>query len=322
MKKILGSIILIAVSGTAILIMKSKNQIDSINFIPEPLYDKTESYSTNIPNRHGTGDETDIYYPLTSESNKDSFPVALFLQGLKVDKSNYSNFANIVASYGFIVIVPNHFQDIPQFKKPVLMPETSQIENVLSFVEKENLKIDSPIRGKLDLEKFTLLGHSAGGSVGLTVVDGDCTPVFCNSEFDRPSELLGGAFFGTSRINFLTKEFLLNKNDRIPVALLQGSKDGVVLNERTRKTYDLIKDPPKVLVTIFGTNHFGITNTDNLERRENIPELEQKVATETIARWSALFLRGVALNDKKVKDYIFEMGGKKDINIELISEQE
>ena len=132
---------------------------------PKPLYENIATYTTTIPNRYGTVDKTDIYYPILSSSNKKTLPVALMLQGTLVDKSDYSNFANIVASYGFVVVIPNHFQTVPQCDKPVLVSETSQVENFVNFVKKENSNPDSPIKGLLDDKKLALLGHSHGGAL-------------------------------------------------------------------------------------------------------------------------------------------------------------
>ena len=74
------------------------------------------------------------------------------------------------------------------------------------------------------------------------------------------------------------------------------------------------------MITIEGTNHYGITNEDNLDRRQNIPTLEQEVATETNARWSALFLRATVLDDPDAYDYVFKTGDAQDRNVTVISE--
>lgn len=65
---------------------------------PKHLYEQIETYTTNTPNRYGTADRTDIYYPVLSSS-----------------------------------------------------------------------------------KKLVLLGHSHGGAVGLTAIDGDSSPIFCNA---------------------------------------------------------------------------------------------------------------------------------------------
>jgi len=78
---------------------------------PEPLYENTESFETTMPQNN---DATDIYYPVVKENERRAgkFPIALFLQGGRVDKQYYAKYAHHVASYGFIVVVPNHISTI------------------------------------------------------------------------------------------------------------------------------------------------------------------------------------------------------------------
>ncbi len=73
----------------------------------EPLYLNISNYYVNIPTNN---DSTDIYFPDYLELNRGNraFPFALLLQGANVDKSFYRGFAETVASYGFVVVVPNH----------------------------------------------------------------------------------------------------------------------------------------------------------------------------------------------------------------------
>lgn len=71
-----------------------------------PLYSNINSYETTILS---SGDLADIYFPdLSNETNPDSLPIALLLQGYYVDKIHYSQYASTVASYGFVVVVPNN----------------------------------------------------------------------------------------------------------------------------------------------------------------------------------------------------------------------
>ncbi|MFW5664735.1 MAG: chlorophyllase, partial [Coleofasciculus sp.] len=48
------------------------------------------------------------------------------------------------------------------------------------------------------------------------------------------------------------------------------------------------------------------------------PLLDQDVATETIARWSALFLRSHLLNDTAAFDYLYNSGDDQDENVIVI----
>jgi dienelactone hydrolase len=290
-----------------------------------PQFKEADRYSTTIS---ANNDLADIYYPKSSDisSGKYSFPIVLLLQGALVDKSFYSDYANLVARYGFVVVVPNHFRPSPfnPSAPPNLLSETSQIGAVLSQMAIENTKPTSPIVGFVDTQRLGLLGHSFGGAVGLSAIANQCLTelLLCREPFTRPKELLAGAFFGANLRNPIANEFVPISNDGIAVALIQGDRDGVALPDRAQRTFDNIQTPPKALITVGSANHFGITNINNppgANPDRNTPTLDQAVGIETIARWSALFLRANMLEDRVASDYIYYQGDALDPNVSVTS---
>jgi len=99
-----------------------------------PQFKEAARYSTTIS---ANKDVADIYYPKPSDLNsgKYSGTIVLLLQGALVDKSFYSDYASLVARYGFVVVVPNHFRPSPvnPTSPPSLASETSQIAAVNEF---------------------------------------------------------------------------------------------------------------------------------------------------------------------------------------------
>ncbi len=81
-----------------------------------------------------------------------SFPIALLLQGANVDKAFYSHFARIVATYGFVVVVPNHFTSVLGMKG--LIAQMEQVNDVLAHMVLENSNNTSPVIGILDTKKL------------------------------------------------------------------------------------------------------------------------------------------------------------------------
>lgn len=79
-----------------------------------------------------------------------------------------------------------------------LLPEASQINHVLDFIVAENSNPNSPIADTVDTDNLVLLGHSFGGSVGLSAIDNSCIFPLCEGQFQRPKQLRAGAFFGSS----------------------------------------------------------------------------------------------------------------------------
>ncbi len=313
----------IASASTALIVSVTVQTAKAANFNPAPIYQDFGSYSTTIS---GNNDLADIYFPKPRDltTAKNSFPVALLLQGANVDKSSYSEYASIVARYGFVVVVPNRERAIPERNSTGLFAETSQVDDVLTQIKLENSNPTSPIKDIVDTDKLALLGHSFGGAVGLSFIADICIPPFCQTPFKQRDELVAGAFFGAglsrSRNN---PEFIPINNSGVPIALLKGSIDGITPPFVTDATYDNIQNPPKALISISGANHYGITNTNNPDRPfpdPNVPTIPQDVAVETIARWSGLFLRASVLDDKEAFNYVYSTGDALDKNVTVTSQ--
>ncbi|MDJ0697963.1 MAG: hypothetical protein QNJ49_05735 [Mastigocoleus sp. MO_167.B18] len=293
-------------------------------FSPDPLYKTIGNYSTTIA---VNGDPADIYYPIVPNIAKKTveFPVALMLQGALVDKSDYSNYAAQVASYGFVVVVPNDERSVvnPATGEAFtgLFAQQQQVNDVLNQMVIEDNNPSSPIADIVDTDKLGLLGHSFGGSVGLGALQDDiCLPGICSEDYVQPPELMAGIFYGTSFRDPITNEFLPVNNEDIPTGLIFGNRDSVIQPSSTEETYDEIINPPKALITVDGANHYGITNEDNLIREPSRPTLDQEIAVETIARWSGLFLRAHLLGDSGAFDYVYNTGDTLDPNVDVISQ--
>jgi dienelactone hydrolase len=306
----------IATFSTTVTLSAIALSASAASFTPLPQFSSTGVYSAVNPVNN---DPTDIYFPnpLDLQTSNYSFPVALLLQGALVDKSFYSEYARQVAQYGFVVVVPNHARLVSPGLPPLLAPETAQLGAVLTQVSAENTRSTSPIAGRIDTQKLGLLGHSFGGAVGLSAIGNLCPAGFCVGSFNRPSNLLAGAFFGANLRNQVTQQFLPISNDGIAIALLQGDLDGRALPFRAEATYANIATPPKALITLEGVNHFGITNVGTPAGAVPDPiaqTLAQDLSIETTARWSALFLRATMLHDAAAFDYVFNSGDALDPN--------
>jgi dienelactone hydrolase len=283
------------------------------SFTGAPSFTEVNQYSISIKD-----DPTDIYYPVVSNSTE-STPIVLLLQGALVNKADYSNYARIVSSYGFTVVVPNNLRTlsapgIPPFTG--LFPEQDQVQEVLDFMTLENVNRDSPIFGLLDTDSLGLLGHSFGGAVGITSTQDNCFPILCAESYSLPKELEAGIFYG-SNFDVTNTGNIPPIDNEVPLGLIFGTLDGVADPAETTTTFDQILNPPKALIKVDGANHYGITNSDS-PRDPVRPTLEQEIATETIGRWSGAFLRAHVLNDPDAWDYIYtSLGDEADGNVEV-----
>ncbi|MEB3831491.1 alpha/beta hydrolase family protein [Phormidium sp. CCY1219] len=285
--------------------------------ISEPLFRQISTFRTTIP---ANGDVANIYYPQVSENspNSPSFPVALLLQGLNVDKSHYSQFATQVARYGFIVVVPNHFTTVRGRQE--LFAQVGEVPAVLSYVKSQNNAQNLPFYDIINADKLVLIGHSQGGFIGMDAIREACDMPFCEGDYQRPKELLAGVFFGA---DLWDGEYIKIENDGIAIALMSGSEDSLIPADSIQQTYEHIQTSPKAYLTLLGANHYAITNGDNppgspLEK--NPPLLPQDIAIATLSRWSALFLRTYAFDDTTAKEYIYQTGDALDENVTVISQ--
>jgi len=292
-------------------------------FCPPPFYRSIKHFTTTIA---ADGDLADIYFPQLPQPLRDTteLPIALLLQGALVDKSDYSNFASQVASYGFVVVVPNNERTLTAPNGQMvtgLFSEQGQVNEVLAQMRVEDSNPSSPIFKIVDTDKLGLLGHSFGGAAGLGAMQEEfCLPGICSEDYTRPPELKAGIFYGTNFRNQQTGEFLPIDNDSIPIGLIVGSLDGVAIPSASQATYDEIINPPKALITVEGANHYSITNADNPEREPNRPTLDQTTAIGTIAQWSGLFLRANLLDDRAAFDAVFNASPAFDPNVSIISQ--
>ncbi|MEO3782018.1 hypothetical protein ABGB12_01705 [Actinocorallia sp. B10E7] len=261
-------------------------------------------YSSQIEN-----DGTDVYYPSGATGE---LPVALMLQGAQVHRMHYAQYAQEVASYGFIVVVPNHKRLL--FFDNDYYASQSQPAETLDWMDDENANTSSPLRGRIDTDTLVLLGHSFGGATGLAVSESTCVTPFCTSlTYTMPPEVKAGSFFGTN--NKLPGIGLFPEVDNlIPVQLVQGTADGVALPADAETTYGRIKDEPKQIVRLSGANHYGITDAQNPSGADpdgSVQTITQAQSIQTSARWAARFLKA-ALGDASAADYVWSTGDASD----------
>lgn len=254
-----------------------------------------------------TNDGTNVYYPtgVTGE-----LPVALLLQGAKVNRNFYSQYAATVASYGFIVVTPNHRR--LNFFDTNYYTSTSQIGETLSWMATENALATSPLNGHIDTDTMVLLGHSFGGATGLSIAEGKCSIPFCTTlSFSLPAAVKAGSFYGT---NNAILGFYPAIDNKIPVQLVQGQSDGMAEPAQAESAYGAIKNGAKQIVRVTGANHYGITDVQSpagAEAEVNTQSLTQAQSIEVTGRWAALWLRA-QLGDGAAATYVNSTGDAAD----------
>ena len=288
-----------------------------------PLFDDHGVYATVIAE---SGDQADVYYPNPPglADGGYSFPLAILFQGANVDKQYYSGFASLVARHGFVVVVPNHHNT--GIGTNGLYAEQSQAREVIDHMSGENLRPSSPVAGAVDTSVAVLLGHSYGGVAALNIVREVCEPPTCFGSFERPPEIAGAALWGTNLALPLVGTMVPSiANHGLPVALVQGTLDSKAKPADTQEAYAKLEDPPKAYVAVIGANHYGQCDVDNPPGAApdgSTPALAQDVSVETVARWSAMFLRAHVLGDQDAREYVQVTGGPADPNANVVAEDD
>lgn len=268
-----------------------------------PTVYPTATYATTVGQN-----PSDIYYPASTTRR---LPVALLLQGANVDKSAYAGYARTVAAFGFVVVVPNHTRTL--YGVPGLWASSDEGLTAVAWAAAENSRSGSPLAGRIDADTLVLLGHSFGGAAGLGTVQGQCAPPFCfglPAGAVKPAQLKAAAFFGTNNVPPGGGTAPAVDNTGVPLALVQGSADGVAPPAAAQATYDALAVEPKALITVTGANHYGLTDVQNPPGAlpdASVQTLDQTEGIRTSARWSALFLRA-SLGDALAASYVRQWG--------------
>jgi len=257
-------------------------------------------------------DSTDFYVPSGSAGEK--FPGAVFLQGAKVDKAFYGEFAKKLASEGFIVAIPNHsslfgadFADQKVFT------------TMWDYLKSKGSDSKSPLFNKVDTSKVVVMGHSFGGTAALNIAQNKCGMPSCIGWYSSPKELKAALLFGTNNVAPVINQPLGDINNIVPVIYLQGDLDGKAKLGDTWKSYRKTKNISKMIAIIKGANHYAITNVNNpsgAAADPNSPAIEQSRAIEKTALFGSEFLKAFVKNDTESIDFIEHYGnGDFDVNV-------
>lgn len=106
------------------------------------------------------------YYPTDLAGfKKDSLPVMVWGNGgCAIDGTRYAPFMTTVSSHGFLVINTVAIQGAPRRSSNV-----DDLKAGIDWAEKENARAESPLKGKIDLNKIAVMGTSCGGFLALNL---------------------------------------------------------------------------------------------------------------------------------------------------------
>jgi Chlorophyllase enzyme len=225
----------------------------------------------------------------------DAFPMVPVLQGVNIPRAEYSKFAKKLASYGYVVVVPD-LQQIDAGTEHFLTSEwvANWVVNDLTARDGDPT---SPLAGIVDTGTMGLIGHSFGAGAASAVVQGTCEPSFCvgpPKSYKRPPSLKAAVLHGFQNCQTFTGQCFDPDTSAVPTAIVNGELDDPL------SAYPSL-ERPRGLVVVDKMNHFGITNKDWAAPGTQFPEPSELTQEERIAataRWTAIWFAEHLLGSK------------------------
>ena len=201
----------------------------------------------------------------------DSSLVILILQGVGIDKSEYTALATELNRRQFWVIVPNCYP----VGRDYLCPENNSANQVITALLSS---ASQPCQQAIQ-RGVILLGHSAGGMAALGTL--------IHNTSDRFHQLIAIATYGSNA------PLNISPTSSIPVLMLSGKKDSVVSTALTRMAFQRIPTA-KTFIELTKLNHYSINNSPNpigAPPEENQADLSNQDSVRLIAHLLTQFVR-------------------------------
>ena len=210
--------------------------------IPGP-YMVTSEAAFGAPGLH-------VYRPAMLEKfqKKDALPVMVWGNGgCAIDSTRYGGFLTTIASHGFLVM-----GTVPKEGEARRQESADDVRAAIDWAEKENARADSPLKGRIAVDKIAVMGQSCGGF--LSIVLGADPRVKTIGVFNSgvqtppPGQAQGSGASGAPRSPQPGPDALAKLHG--PVLLINGSDPDFML-ATSLATYDLINNQP----TFYGARH-------------------------------------------------------------------
>src|SRR4051812_11788930 len=101
-----------------------------------------------------------VFRPETLDAfpKKDTLPVMVWGNGgCAIDSTRYSGFLTTIASHGFLVM-----GTLPQEGGGRQQANADSLRAAIDWADKENSRADSPLKGKIAVDKVAVMGQSCG----------------------------------------------------------------------------------------------------------------------------------------------------------------
>lgn len=142
----------------------------------DPNADGTLSYDkTSYKLPYKNADESlDIDLTIYAPAEKRAYPLIIFTHGFLLSPEGYFSYAQRLASYGFVVVMP-------QMPGTLTAPKTHKqqaayLKAILDWALGEGSAAGGALDGKINAEKIGVNGHSMGGKLSMLLASSDLRP--------------------------------------------------------------------------------------------------------------------------------------------------
>ncbi|KAI9133836.1 alpha/beta hydrolase [Acaryochloris sp. CCMEE 5410] len=239
----------------------------------------------------------DLYLPQTASPQPK--PIVVISHGLNSNRDSYGYLAEHLASYGFVVVMPEHIGSNTNQLQALMLGRVKEVTQPTEFLDRpldvqfvldelERLSTSDPmLQGQLNLDQVGVIGQSFGGYTALALagatINFEQLQQDCGSRLkdtinislilqcqviklpQRRYELADPRIKGSIAINPVTSSVLGETLSQIqtPVMFVSGSADKVspsLLEQATPFTWLTVTD--KYFVLMQGGTHFSTIDAD------------------------------------------------------------
>jgi predicted dienelactone hydrolase len=260
-----------------------------------------------------------IYFPKTGAG---PFPVIIFSHGLGGSRDGYEYLGRQWASYGYVSVHVQHKGSDVDVWRGKANPAAALRDSLLDLRNATNRPLDvrfaidrvekinrdeTPLRGRLDMARVGMAGHSFGALTTLAVI-GEVFPGPRGVELALPDQRVKAAVAMSSPVigdkKKLDQAFAKIKT---PCLHMTGTIDDSPVGETKAKDrrlpFDHIGGADQYLLIFNGGDHMVFSGRGRLPGREKDPVFQKMIRVSTTAFWDA-YLK----DDNQAKAFLVETG--------------
>jgi|GEM_PF-1966456 len=243
------------------------------------------------------------YYPVINDTIPTTAipsPIAVFAHGLHTNVNNYFSYAEHLASWGYVCIVPT-------YSNPLFTPNHNYRARLIITCARHIMELNfvpgDIFEGKLAPDNWSFRGHSMGGSISLFA--GDRYVNFPDSMYHLADTLKAIIALGSPQSNPATVPSRITT----PYMLLCGTRDGIASWNGTRSAFWASGISPGVFAVIEGANHGNFTDGTNYTwLGDNSATISRDEQCEICRRHILAFLNRYAKGDTSECNFLYSFG--------------